>query len=75
MCGRRLETLERVARSAGAVPFVADAASENGVRELVATTVERFGSINGLVLNAGIVSPGAVGESANEDSDATIRTN
>lgn len=75
ICGRRLENLEEVARSTGAIPFVADAASEDGVRQLVATTVERFGSINGLVLNAGIVRPGAVGELANGDWDAMVRTN
>lgn len=75
ICGRRHETLERVARSTGAVPFAADAASEHAVCELVATTVERFGSIDGLVLNAGIVRPGAVSELANEDWDAMIRTN
>lgn len=75
ICGRRLENLEEVARSTGAVPFVVDAASEDGVNQLVATTVERFGSINGLVLNAGIVRPGAVGDLANEDWDAMVRTN
>jgi len=75
ICGRRLETLEEVARSTGAVPVVADAASVDGVRQLVASTVERFGSINGLVLNAGIIRPGAVSELAEEDWDAMVRTN
>lgn len=46
-----------------------------GVRRIVAMTVERFGSINGLVLNAGIVRPGAVGALANNDWDAMVRTN
>jgi meso-butanediol dehydrogenase / (S,S)-butanediol dehydrogenase / diacetyl reductase len=75
ICGRRLETLEEVAQTTGAVPIVADAASGDGVRQLVASTVKRFGSINGLVLNAGIIRPGAVGDLADEDWDAMVRTN
>lgn len=75
VCGRRAETLQEVARSTGAFPFVADAASEEGVHQLVAATLEQFGSIDGLVLNAGIVRSGAVGELENEDWDAMVRTN
>ncbi|GER24439.1 3-oxoacyl-ACP reductase [Zafaria cholistanensis] len=75
VCGRRPETLENVARSTGAIPVVADAASAEDVDRLVETTLERFGSIDGLVLNAGIVRPGTVGELATDDWDAMVRTN
>lgn len=75
VCGRRSETLEKVALSTGAIPVVADAASAADVDRLLKTTVERFGSVDGLVLNAGIVRPGKVRELATDDWDAMVRTN
>ncbi len=75
ICGRRLEPLQQVAESTGAIPVVADAASAEDVNQLVASTVERFGSLNGLVLNAGIVRAGLVGELADEAWDDMVRTN
>lgn len=75
ICGRRLEPLQQVAESTGAIPFVADAASAKDVDRLVESALERFGSLDGLVLNAGIVRAGSVGELVDEDWDDMIRTN
>ncbi|GAA3045809.1 SDR family oxidoreductase [Kitasatospora albolonga] len=73
--GRRAEPLAAVARETGAVAHVADTTDQRQVEGLVAATVERFGQLDGLVLNAGIGRPGAVGELAVEDWEAVLRTN
>lgn len=73
--GRRLEPLQQVAESTGAVPVVADAASQPDIKRLVGTTIERFGSLDGLVLNAGIVRAGSVGDLADDAWDAMVSTN
>ncbi|GAA1125010.1 SDR family oxidoreductase [Citricoccus alkalitolerans] len=75
VCGRRPDTLDKIAQSTGAIPVVADVASAGDVERLVETTLERLGAIDGLVLNAGIVRPGTVGELAADDWDAMVRTN
>lgn len=75
ICGRRLGCLDEVAERTGAIAFEADVASPAGVRRLVADTVERFGRLDGVVLNAGIVRPGAVGELGDDDWDAMVATN
>lgn len=74
ICGRRIGPLQQVAEATGAIPFVADAASPD-VNKLVEATLDRFSSIDGLVLNAGIVRPGPVGELSDEDWNAMIGTN
>ena len=73
--GRRPDPLQRIAEQTGAFPVVADAALQPDVSRLIDSALEQFGSINGLVLNAGIVRPGAVGDLPNEDWDAMIGTN
>ncbi|MFI5530521.1 SDR family NAD(P)-dependent oxidoreductase [Kitasatospora sp. NPDC051853] len=73
--GRRREPLEAVARETGAVAHVADTTEQGQVDGLVAAAVERFGRLDGLVLNAGIGRPGGVGELAVEDWEAVLRTN
>jgi NAD(P)-dependent dehydrogenase (short-subunit alcohol dehydrogenase family) len=75
ICGRRPEPLQRVAGSTGAIPFVADAASAEDLDRLVGSTLETFGSLDGLVLNAGIVRAGSVGELADDAWDDMVRTN
>ncbi|MGJ7546977.1 SDR family NAD(P)-dependent oxidoreductase [Pseudomonas alloputida] len=75
ICGRRLEPLQKVAEESGAFPIVADASSEKDLKQLVDTTIERFGSLNGLVLNAGIVRAGPVGVLSDTDWDDMVRTN
>lgn len=75
ICGRRLGPLQKVAIATGAIPVVADAASTEELNQLVAKTVERFGSLDGLVLNAGVVRMGQVGELGDSDWDAMVSTN
>lgn len=75
ICGRRLEPLRQVADATGAIPFTADASSGGDIVRLVGSTVERFGSIDGLVLNAGVVKAGRVGELTDEHWDAMVSTN
>lgn len=73
--GRRREPLEALAAETGAVAHVADGTDERQVAGLVAAAVERFGRLDGLVLNAGTGRPGAVGDLAVEDWEAVLRTN
>lgn len=75
ICGRRKEPLEEVANETGAHFVVADVNSDEEMKQLVAATVGRFGSLNGLVLNAGIVRGGAAGELSDDDWDAMVSTN
>lgn len=66
ICGRRPDVLNEVARSTG---------SHADLKRLVAETIDRFGNLNGLVLNAGIVRPGAAGDLNDEDWDSMLSTN
>ena len=75
ICGRRLDPLEAIARETGAIPIVADASSANDLGQLIDRTLDRFGALNGLVLNAGIVRAGPVGSLSDEDWDDMLRTN
>lgn len=73
--GRRASALERVAAKTGAHAFTGDVAATGGAARLVEEAVQRFGRLDGLVLNAGIVRPGAVGDLPEADWDAMVTTN
>ncbi|MBC3421944.1 SDR family oxidoreductase [Pseudomonas sp. RW3S2] len=75
ICGRRLAPLQSVADETGAFALVADASSEENLAHLVNTTIGKFGGLNGLVLNAGIVRAGPVGALSDGDWDDMVRTN
>ncbi|WP_079227397.1 SDR family NAD(P)-dependent oxidoreductase [Pseudomonas putida] len=75
ICGRRLEPLQRVADETGAFPVVADVASTTDIDRLMEITLERFGSLQGLVLNAGIVRAGPVGQLSDQDWGDMVQTN
>lgn len=75
ICGRRPEPLQQVAASTGATAIVADTGSPEDITKVVEGTLERFGSLNGLVLNAGIVRAGRVGELPDDAWDDMVRTN
>ena len=75
VCGRRAQILERVADATGAHPVVADTTDPDAVRDLVDGTVARFGRLDGVVLNAGIVRAGPVGELSESDWSAMVETN
>lgn len=74
-CGRRAGPLGSVAEQTGARFVVCDCATASGVEELVGTTLASFGRLDGLVLNAGVVRPGTIGELTFEDWDETLRIN
>ncbi|MFF1867798.1 SDR family NAD(P)-dependent oxidoreductase [Kitasatospora herbaricolor] len=73
--GRRPEPLRLVAEETGAVAHPSDTADPDDVTDLVASTVARFGRLDGLVLNAGIGRGGAVGDLSAEDWEAVMRIN
>ena len=73
--GRRLSHLERVGNATGAIPLVADVADPQSAPGLVQTVIDRFGRIDALVLNAGIVRAAPVGDMSLEDWNAQIATN
>ncbi|MER5865033.1 SDR family oxidoreductase [Kitasatospora sp. NPDC002040] len=73
--GRRPEPLLRVATETGAVAHVSDTTDPADVAGLVDAAVSRFGRLDGLVVNAGLGRPGAVGDLSVEDWDAVVRTN
>jgi NAD(P)-dependent dehydrogenase (short-subunit alcohol dehydrogenase family) len=75
VCGRRAEPITRVAELTGAVPLVCDVADPDSVADLVAQVVERFGRLDGLVLNAGIVEAAPAGDLTLDQWEATLRIN
>jgi NAD(P)-dependent dehydrogenase (short-subunit alcohol dehydrogenase family) len=58
--GRRRDRLQRLAEEIGIHPVVADTAVQGEVSAAVAEAVDRFGRLDGLVLNAGILEEGTV---------------
>ncbi|MFL1453958.1 SDR family NAD(P)-dependent oxidoreductase [Marinobacter sp. GN3S48] len=75
ICGRRSSTLKRIAETTGAHAVVADITNPDGVSHLVDYALEQFGKLDGLVLNAGVIRPGLVGELSDQDWAAMIETN
>ncbi|MEU6483168.1 SDR family oxidoreductase [Streptomyces sp. NPDC046887] len=73
--GRRPEPLRRIAEETGALACPADTTDPDAVRRLVETAVERYGRLDGLVLNAGVGRGGGVGELSDEDWELVLRTN
>lgn len=73
--GRRPEPLQTIADATGATPVVADAACQPDIERLVATTIDHFGRLDGVVLNAGVVRPGTVGELTDDAWDTMLSTN
>jgi meso-butanediol dehydrogenase/(S,S)-butanediol dehydrogenase/diacetyl reductase len=76
ICGRRSEALNAVAGQAqGIHPFVADVGEPATARELIATVVARFGRLDGLVLNAGILIGKPFAETSLENWNQQIAIN
>jgi len=73
--GRRREPLDAVAGHTGALPVVADVADTAQARAAIASIVDRFGSIDVLVANAGGHGFSAVSEMSDPDWDASLRAN
>jgi len=62
ICGRRREPLEAVAAETGATVFTADVGDPTAATQLIADIVSKFGRLDGLVLNAGILINAPFGE-------------
>jgi meso-butanediol dehydrogenase / (S,S)-butanediol dehydrogenase / diacetyl reductase len=75
ICGRRPESLESVAGDSGARPIVCDISDAAAVARMFAETIEAFGRLDGLVLNAGIIASGGVGDLPVEAWHAMLATN
>jgi NAD(P)-dependent dehydrogenase (short-subunit alcohol dehydrogenase family) len=73
--GRRAEPLRAVAVRTGAVDVVCDVSDADQVVDCVAAVAERFGRLDGLVLNAGIMMPGGVAELSAGDFAALVSVN
>jgi NAD(P)-dependent dehydrogenase (short-subunit alcohol dehydrogenase family) len=75
VCGRRPEPLDAVAQQTGAYAVVADVATPAGVGKVVGAAVGRFGRLDGVVLNAGIVRAGGVGDLTDDDWNEMVAIN
>lgn len=75
ICGRREDALARIAERTGAVPVAADMTNPADVNALVERTLNEFGRIDGVVLNAGIVRAGALGALSDADWNEMVATN
>lgn len=73
--GRREAPLAEVAATVGGLAVRADAASEEGAAAAVARTVEAFGRLDAVVLNAGGGHPGNVLEQTPESFRGVLRGN
>lgn len=75
IAGRREAPLTEVAADTNALVVVGDVATEAGARTLIDTTVAKFGKIDNLVLNAGIVTNGKVADLSIDDWNQTVNIN
>ncbi|GHF55631.1 short-chain dehydrogenase [Streptomyces mashuensis] len=73
--GRREEPLRRIAEETGALAHPSDTTDPDAVQGLVAAAVDTYGRLDGLVLNAAVARPGAVGDVSLEDWETVLRTN
>lgn len=75
VCGRREAPLRALETELGALAVVGDACTEAGAATITRAALDAFGRIDGLVLNAGIIIPGSVGDLSPTDWDTTFATN
>jgi meso-butanediol dehydrogenase / (S,S)-butanediol dehydrogenase / diacetyl reductase len=73
--GRRAEVLAAVAASTGAWDVVCDVSDAGQVAAAVSAVAGRFGRLDGLVLNAGVMVPGGVADLSLADWDALVSVN
>jgi NAD(P)-dependent dehydrogenase (short-subunit alcohol dehydrogenase family) len=73
--GRRGEVLAEVAASAGAFAVPCDVSDAGQVEAAVASVTGRFGRLDGLVLNAGVMVPGGVASLSPSDWDTLVSVN
>lgn len=75
IAGRRAEPLQAVAKDSDALVVVGDLATEVGSQHLIDETIAKFGKIDNLVLNAGIVRNGKVADFSIADWNETVSIN
>jgi NAD(P)-dependent dehydrogenase (short-subunit alcohol dehydrogenase family) len=75
IAGRRRELLDAVAAETGAHAVAADLSDEAECRALVQAAVDRFGGLDGLVLNAAASRAGAFAQLGREDWEVSLKTN
>ena len=77
LVGRRQEKLQQLAREIGASALViaADVSKKSDVEDVVARTVAKFGGINVLLNNAGVLHVGNVEQITEHQWDDTFNTN
>jgi meso-butanediol dehydrogenase / (S,S)-butanediol dehydrogenase / diacetyl reductase len=73
--GRRGSALREVASATGALDLVCDVRDAAAVERSVAVAVEAFGGLDGLVLNAGVMTPGGVADLSVDDWSALVSVN
>jgi meso-butanediol dehydrogenase / (S,S)-butanediol dehydrogenase / diacetyl reductase len=73
--GRRPGPLRAVAAQTGTLDLVCDVSDPGQVTASVAAVLDRFGRLDGLVLNAGVMRPGGVAELSLADWDALVAVN
>jgi NAD(P)-dependent dehydrogenase (short-subunit alcohol dehydrogenase family) len=73
--GRRPGALAAVAASTGAMDVVCDVSDAGQVSGAVRLVAERFGRLDGLVLNAGVMIPGGVSELSADDWETLVSVN
>lgn len=77
LVGRRKDPIERVAREIGGSPLVlaADVSKKQDIEGVVEETVKRFGGLNVLVNNAGVLHIGTAEQITEDQWDETFNTN
>ena len=73
--GRRRSALEALEAATGARGLVCDVSQADAVNTAVAQVLESEGRLDGLVLNAGIMVEGTIGETSAEQWDEAISVN
>jgi len=75
ICGRRAESLERVAGPPGIDAVVADMTRPEDLDRLVGHVVDRYGGLDHVVANAGIMRSGTVLDTSPAEWDDVLRGN
>ena len=77
LVGRRREKIDQLAKELGGttLPVVADVSKKMDIENLISATVSKFGSVNVLLNNAGILHPGTVEQITEEQWDQTFNVN
>ena len=72
LTGRRSEPIDAVASEVNGRALAADMSDEQEIEQVVSRVVDEYGRLDGLVLNAGVMLPGRVGELSVEDWRRTL---